>query len=400
MADSEEYISRGVSPTKGDVHAAIRNVDTGIFPHAFCKLVEDVGGSEEMAVVMHADGAGTKSILAYIHYKETDDASVFRGIAHDSAVMNIDDVVCVGALNDFLLSNTIGRNAHRCGGDVIAAIVEGYCLYAETMSKYGINILLTGGETADVGDLVQTVIVDSTLYAKLPRQEVVDCGNISPGHVIVGLASAGQATYESVENSGISSNGFTVARHVMLSQEYGKRFPETYSSTIPLEKVYSGPYELFDKLPDATNTTVGEALLSPTRTYAPIMRDILRAHRGLISGIIHCTGGGQVKCNNFGRNVHFWKNDLFDVPPIFNAIQSTGGVEWSQMFEIFNMGHRIEIICDPAIAVTIIEISEAYNVKAKVIGEVRHGAKSFTQSTVTIQHNGKIYEYGRATKVL
>jgi phosphoribosylformylglycinamidine cyclo-ligase len=393
MADSEEYTSRGVSPTKDDVHAAIRNVDAGLFPFAFCKVVADVGGSADNVVIMHADGAGTKSTLAYLHYKETGDASVFRGIAQDASVMNIDDVACVGATGNFLLSNTIGRNAHRCGAEVIAALVDGYSTYAATMQGLGIDVVLTGGETADVGDLVMTVIVDSTLYVRFPRSEVVDCGNIAPGHVIVGVSSTGRATYESADNSGMGSNGLTLARHVLLSKQYAERYPETYSSTIAADKVYGGPFAMTDPLP-GSNMTVGQALLSPTRTYVPIVRDALRAHRSAISGIVHCTGGGQAKCKSFGRGVHFVKSDLFDVPPLFRAIQEAAGIEWSQMFEAFNMGHRMEFVCAPAAASAIIAISESYGIAAKVVGEVRPGAKSAAKSAVTIQHAGKSYQYG------
>ena len=394
MNAANEYLSRGVSPTKDDVHAAIRGVSAGLYPGAFCKIVEDVGGDPNMAVVMHADGAGTKSILAYIHYKETSDASVFRGIAQDSAVMNIDDVACVGACTNFLLSNTIGRNAHRCGGDVLAELVAGYADFSASMAERGVEVVLTGGETGDVGDLVQTVIVDSTLYVRFPRSSVVSCANIAPGNVIVALESGGRATYEKERNSGIGSNGFTLARHVLLNAEYGRRFPETFSNTLASDKVYGGPYMFSDALPGGDSMTIGQALLSPTRTYVPIIRDVLQALGRSVTGIIHCTGGGQAKCRSFGSELHYVKRDLFDVPPLFVAIQAAGGIDWRQMFAVFNMGHRMEFYCEPAAADAIIATAERYAVRAKVIGEVERARKSQSGNTVSVFHDGHEYHYG------
>lgn len=395
MNAADEYLSRGVSATKDDVHAAIRGSSAGLFPGAFCKIVEDVGGDPSMAVVMHADGAGTKSILAYLQYKETADASVFRGIAQDATVMNIDDVACVGACSNFLLSNTIGRNAHRCGGDVIAALIAGYDEFAATMRTLGIDVVLTGGETGDVGDLVQTVIVDSTLYVRFPRNDVVNCANIAPGNVIVALESGGRAIYEAQDNSGIGSNGFTLARHVLLSSEYGRRFPETFSNTLAADKVYGGPYLFSDALPGAAGMTVGQALLSPTRTYAPVIRDVLAALGRSVTGIVHCTGGGQAKCRNFGTDLHYVKKDLFEVPPLFRAIQSVGGIEWRQMFEVFNMGHRMEFYCDSAAASVIVATAQRYGIRAKVIGEVERAPKSQKGNSVSVLHEGREYHYGR-----
>lgn len=389
---SREYLDRGVSPTKEDVHAAIRHVSRGIAPGAFCKIILDVGGDESFAAVMHADGAGTKSTLAYLVAKETGDVSAFRGIAQDSAVMNVDDVICVGAVDEFLLSNTIGRNAHRVGGDVLEQIIRGYSDFAETMTRHGVRITLAGGETADVGDLVQTIIVDSTVYVRMRRADIVDCSKIRPGDVIVGLSSAGQATYETRPNSGIGSNGLTLARHVLLHKEYARKYPETYSPTVAEDKVYVGKFALGDRLP-GSSLTVGEALLSPTRTYAPIVRELLGSLRSSISGLIHCTGGGQVKCRHFGQGLHYVKRDLFEPPALFQAIQDASGMAWREMYEVFNMGHRMEVYCQASAADAVVATAERFGVAARVIGEVLPATKGDVGNRVTIHAAGQEYSY-------
>jgi len=340
---------------------------------------------------MHADGAGTKSTLAYIHYKETGNSKIFQGIAQDSIVMNIDDLLCIGAVDNFLVSNTIGRNAHRVDGTVVRELIEGYMNFANSISKYGINMIMAGGETADVGDLVATLIVDSTVFTRLLKSKVIDCSNIQPGDVIIGLSSCGKAIYESSENSGIGSNGFTAARHLLLSKYYTDKYPETYSSTIEAGNVYSGKFRLEDILP-GSKQTIGEALLSPTRTYAPIIKDILYSCFEYVHGIIHCTGGGQVKCKSFGKNLHFVKDNLFPTPPIFRAIMESRNIKSAEMYQIFNMGHRIEIYCDPKIANNVIDISRKFNVDAKIVGRVEEG-DSCESNKVTILQNDTVYTY-------
>ena len=313
---AESYLSRGVSPTKDDVKKAVANQDKGAFPGAFCKLIDDLAGDPDYCTAIHADGAGTKSSVAYIAYRETGDLKWFRGIAQDSLVMNTDDLACVGALEKLSLSNTIGRNAHRVDGKCIAAVIEGYNDIVAKLQGMGFDISMCGGETADVGDLVRTLIVDSTLVTRVAKKNVVNAANIKPGHVIVGIASFGQATYEDSYNSGISSNGLTAARHMLLCKDYLKEYPESVSETIPEDKVYCGKFRLTDKLPNSEQT-VAEAILSPTRTFLPVIRDVLDAYRSSISGIIHCTGGGQAKCRDFGKNIRIIKDNLFNLPPIF-----------------------------------------------------------------------------------
>ncbi len=386
---AESYLSRGVSPTKEDVHKAISNQPRGIFPGAFCMLVDDLYGDMDHCIAMHADGAGTKSSLAYIYYKETGDKNVFCNIAQDSIVMNIDDLLCVGAIDGFIVSNTIGRNAHRIDGAILKEIIEGYDKFRNTLKKYDISILMAGGETADLGDLVSTVIVDSTVYVRLLREKVVNCANICPDDVIVGLASFGKAIYENSCNSGIGSNGFTAARHLILSKYYAEKYPETFSNTIDFDKVYCGNYKMDDVLPGSSQT-VGEALLSPTRTYAPIIRDILVKYSDSVHGIIHCTGGGQVKCKSFGDKLHYIKDHLFDSPAIFKLIKNESTISQKEMYQIFNMGHRMEIFCNSSVVGHLIDISKSYNVDAKVIGRVE---KSFNGNKVTIKHNGEIFDY-------
>jgi phosphoribosylformylglycinamidine cyclo-ligase len=325
---SERYRARGVSPQKEDVHAALKSADAGLFPGAFCKIVPDVlTGDPAYCLAMHADGAGTKSALAYLQYRESGDSTVFRGISQDALVMNVEDLLCVGALGPFLLSNTIGRNARLVPGEVIAELLAGFAEQAARFAEWGIEIDLAGGETADVGDLVRTVIVDSTVTVRMPREQVVTNDNIRPGDVIIGLASAGQATYEAAPNSGIGSNGLTSARHDLLKGEYGERYPETCEPGIAKELRYSGPHALDDPL-DGTPLTVGAALLSPTRTYAPLLKTLLEAHGPSVHGLVHCTGGGQTKCLRAGRGIHYVKESLFPPPPLFEAIRRVSGTAW------------------------------------------------------------------------
>jgi phosphoribosylformylglycinamidine cyclo-ligase len=388
---AREYLDRGVSPSKEDVHRAIAGLPSGLFPGAFCRLIPDMADPAYVAV-LHADGAGTKSAVAYIAWRETGDASVFAGIAQDSAVMNLDDMICVGACDRFQLSNTIGRNAHRMSGDVLEQVIQGYARFAAAIAPHGVAIEIAGGETADVGDLVQTIIVDSTMLARLPRERVIDCSRIRPGAVIVGLSSSGQAVYESAPNSGIGSNGLTVARHVLLHHDYAARYPETFSKTLDRAKVYGGTFHLGDRLP-GSELSVGQAILSPTRTYAPIVRALLERHREAISGIIHCSGGGQTKCKHFGKGLHYVKHSLFDPPPLFRAIRAQSQVPWREMFEIFNMGHRMEIYCDRAVASDVIAISERFGVEARVVGEVRENAAP-DRNAVTLHFAGEELVYG------
>lgn len=386
----DEYKLRGVSATKDDVHTAIVGQDEGVFPGAFCKIFDDIADDANYCVCVHADGAGTKANIAYILYKEKGLAEVFRGIAQDSAVMNIDDVLCVGATTSFLLSNAIGRNAHRVGGDVLRELVRGYAEFQARMRAVGIAIKLVGGETADVGDIVSTIMVDSTIVVRVRRDRVINCKNIKPGHVIVGLASFGRASYEASWNSGIGSNGLTLARHSLLESEYGARYPETFSSTIAKDKVYQGSFLLDDRLP-GTEHTVADALLSPTRTYAPIVSSVLARHREKISGLIHCTGGGLVKSKKFGVGLEYIKESLFETPAIFRAILEHGTVTKREMFQVFNMGHRLEIYCEPNVANDIIEIAKSFSVEGKVIGEVRRA--NGIENSVRVKHAGEEFVF-------
>ncbi|MBE6612634.1 MAG: phosphoribosylformylglycinamidine cyclo-ligase, partial [Ruminococcaceae bacterium] len=337
---SNAYMSRGVSATKDEVHSAISKQDKGEFAGAFCKIIPDPCGDPDYCAAMHADGAGTKSSLAYIKYKETGDISALYNIAQDSVVMNLDDLLCIGATDGFVLSNTIGRNAHRVGGEAIKAVIDGYTDFCEMLRSYGVGIIMSGGETADVGDLVNTLIVDSTFFVRMKRSDVIDCDNIKPGDVIVGLASFGKAAYEKAYNAGMGSNGLTAARHLMLSHEYAAKYPETYSNTIDESKVYCGSYGVNDILP-GTDVTVVDAVLSPTRTYAPIIKEILDTKREAVHGMIHCTGGGQAKCKNFGNGIHYIKDNLFDTPPLFREIRKNADIGDREMYQVFNMGHRM-----------------------------------------------------------
>lgn len=370
MSTTDRYAQRGVSSGKEDVHKAIARLDKGLFPKAFCKVVaDDLTGSPEHALVMHADGAGTKSSLAYAYWKETGDLSVWAGIAQDAVVMNLDDLLCVGVTDNILLSSTIGRNKRLIPGEVITAIIEGTERFLEQMRGLGIGIRSTGGETADVGDLVRTVIVDSTVVARVRRADVVDNARIRPGDVVVGLASYGQATYEAGYNAGMGSNGLTSARHDVFVKAVGQSFPESYDPGTPAELVYSGQARLTDPLA-GTPLDMGRAVLSPTRTYAPIIREVLARMRGEVHGMVHCSGGAQTKVLHFVEDLRIIKDDLFPTPPLFLAVQRMSGTDWQEMYKVFNMGHRMELYVPAARAAEIIAISAAFGVEARIVGRV------------------------------
>lgn len=366
----DKYELRGVSSQKEDVHAAIKNMDKGLYPNAFCKIIPDVlGGDSEFCNIMHADGAGTKSSLAYLYWKETGDLSVWKGIAQDAIVMNTDDLLCVGCSGPFLLSSTIGRNKSKIPGEVIAALINGNQEFAEKMREYGVDIELTGGETADVGDLVKTVIVDSTLMARMPRKDVIE-NKIKPGQVIVGFASYGQASYEDEYNGGMGSNGLTSARHDVFAKHYAKHYPESFDNELPEEVVYVGGKKLTDKVKDAP-LDAGKLVLSPTRTYAPLMIEILKKHRESLEAVIHCSGGAQTKVLHFVEEpVKIIKDNLLPIPPLFKLIKEETNTNWKEMFKVFNMGHRLEIYTNEETAKSLIEISESFNIDAQIIGRV------------------------------
>lgn len=364
------YAQRGVSASKEDVHNAIRNIDKGLYPGAFCKIVPDwLGGDPEMCNIMHADGAGTKSSLAYAYWRETGDLSVWKGIAQDALIMNIDDLLCVGATDNILLSSTIGRNKRLVPGEVISAIISGTEELIEELGRHGVSIHSTGGETADVGDLVRTIIVDSTVTCRMARKDVIDNANIAAGDAIVGLASYGRAAYESDYNGGMGSNGLTSARHDVFSKAVGERYPETYDAGLPAEVVYCGSKDLTDPVESAP-LDAGKLVLSPTRTYAPVIKAVLAAVRGDIHGMIHCSGGAQTKVMNFVDRLHVIKDNLFEVPPLFELIRKQSGADPSEMYRVFNMGHRFEIYCSPEIVPTIIDIAASFGVEARQIGRV------------------------------
>ncbi len=375
---SDRYAQRGVSASKEDVHEAIKNIDKGLFPKAFCKIVEDkLTGSEDHCVVMHADGAGTKSSLAYIYWKETGDLSVWKGIAQDAIIMNVDDLLCVGATDNILLSSTIGRNKHLIPGEVITAIIEGTEEVLQTLRDHGIGIFSTGGETADVGDLVRTIIVDSTVTARMRRADVIDNKNIAEGDVIVGLASFGQASYETEYNGGMGSNGLTSARHDVFAHEYHGKYLESYDPTVDPSLIYSGSKSLTATLANVP-VDAGKLVLAPTRTYAPIVKKILEQLAGQIHGMVHCSGGAQTKILHFVDNLKIVKDNLFEVPPLFELIQSESGTDWKEMYKVFNMGHRFELYVPEKFAQDIIDIAQSFNVAAQVVGHVGKGAKSLT----------------------
>ena len=364
---SDRYLKRGVSSQKEDVHNAIKNLDKGLFPNAFCKLTPDyLGNDTEWCNIMHADGAGTKSSLAYLYWKETGDISVWRGISQDALVMNLDDMLCVGATDNFLLSSTLGRNKFKIPGEVVAEIINGTEAFCQSMREFGINIHNMGGETADVGDLVRTVIVDSTFAARLKREDVIEI-NIQPDDVIVGLASYGKANYETEYNAGMGSNGLTSARHDILNETYKSKYPESFDSIAESDYFYTGNFKLTDPLPE-TEISIGKAILSPTRTYAPLLKEVIKNYRKQINGIIHCTGGAQTKVMKFVDQLEIVKDNLFPVPPLFKTIQETTSTSSKEMFEVFNMGHRMEIYTDRKTAEKIIEISSSFGIESQVIG--------------------------------
>jgi phosphoribosylformylglycinamidine cyclo-ligase len=368
---SKRYAGRGVSAGKEDVHNAIKNVDRGLFPQAFCKIVPDhLTGDEDYCLIMHADGAGTKSSLAYMYWKETGDVSVWKGIAQDALIMNIDDLLCVGATENILLSSTIGRNKNLITGEVISAIINGTEELLSDLKEFGVEIHSTGGETADVGDLVRTIIVDSTVTARMKKSEVIDNANIKPGNVIVGLASYGQATYEKQYNGGMGSNGLTSARHDVFSKVLATKYPESFDNSIPEDLVYSGSKSLTDTVENSP-LDAGKLVLSPTRTYAPIIKKILSKFSNKdIHGMVHCSGGAQTKILHFIENLHIVKDEMFEVPPLFKLIQQESKTDWKEMYQVFNMGHRMELYVDENISAEIIEISKSFNVDAKIVGRV------------------------------
>ena len=370
---------RGVSAAKEDVHNAIKNIDKGLFPQAFCKIIPDIlGGDPDYCNIMHADGAGTKSSLAYMYWKETGDLSVWKGIAQDAIVMNTDDLLCVGAVDNILLSSTIGRNKMLVPGEVISEIINGTDSFLEEMRQLGVGIWPTGGETADVGDLVRTIIVDSTVTCRMKRSDVIDNANINPGDVIVGLSSTGQATYEHRYNGGMGSNGLTSARHDVFAKYLAEKFPESYDQAVPNELVYSGKYKLTEKIEGLT-VDAGQLVLSPTRTYAPIIRKILDELHHEIHGMVHCTGGAQTKVLHFvGENCKVVKDNMFPVPPLFQIIHDCSGTDWKEMYQVFNMGHRMEIYVKPEFADQVIAISKSFGVDAQVVGRIEEGTRSLT----------------------
>ena len=384
---SKRYLERGVSAQKEDVHNAIKNQNKGLFDNTFCKIVPDILSNDpEYCNVMHADGAGTKSALAYLYWKETGDISVWRGIAQDSLIMNIDDLICVGATNNIIMSSTIGRNKHLIPGEVISEIIEGNSDVIKMLNNHGINIVSAGGETADVGDITKTILVDSTVIAREKRNKIVNC-EIKEGNVIVGLSSYGMSSYESEYNSGIGSNGLTSARHDILSKVYAEKYPETYSSETNKDFIYCGNHLLTDDC--ETHKNIGKLLLSPTRTYAPIILKILENHFKNISGIIHCTGGGQTKVLHFTKNKKIIKNNLFEVPEVFKIIQKDTNISTKEMFEVFNMGHRMEIYCDKSVAQEVISISKEFKIDAKIIGHVEKS----NQNTLVLETEDETVEY-------
>jgi len=379
MNSNQRYMLRGVSAMKEDVHAAIKNIDKGIFPQAFCKIIPDIlGGDPEYCNIMHADGAGTKSSLAYMYWRETGDLSVWRGIAQDALIMNTDDLLCVGAVDNILVSSTIGRNKMLVPSEVISAIINGTDELLEKMRALGIGIYATGGETADVGDLVRTIIVDSTVTCRMKRSDVINNANIRPGDVIVGLSSSGQATYESDYNGGMGSNGLTSARHDVFAKYLAEKYPESYDHAVPDELVYSGHYRLTDSVAGSP-INAGRLVLSPTRTYAPVVKRLLDELRPRIHGMVHCTGGAQTKVLHFvGEDCHVVKDNMFPIPPLFRIIAEESGTDWSEMYKVFNMGHRLEVYLDPADAERVIDISKSFNIDAQIVGHIEKGHRSLT----------------------
>lgn len=389
MGSDNRYDLRGVSASKEDVHNAIKNIDKGLFPKAFCKVVPDfLGGDPEYCNIMHADGAGTKSSLAYLYWKETGDLSVWKGIAQDAIVMNLDDLLCVGAIDNILLSSTIGRNKNNIPGEVITAIIAGTEELCTELRASGINIWPTGGETADVGDLVRTIIVDSTVTCRMKRSEVISADQIKAGNCIIGLSSSGKASYEKEYNGGMGSNGLTSARHDVFEKYLAKKYPESYDPAVPESLVFSGKCKLTDRV-KGNDLDAGKLILSPTRTYAPVIKKVLEQFRSSISGMIHCSGGAQTKVLHFIDNVHVVKNNLFPVPPLFKLIQEQSGTSWHEMYKVFNMGHRFEIYADQEAAEGIISIARSFNIDAQIIGHV----ETYNGKKVTIESEFGTFEY-------
>lgn len=401
MSTDNRYNQRGVSASKEDVHKAISKIDKGLFPKAFCKIVPDyLSGDENYCIVMHADGAGTKSSLAYTYWKETGDISVWKGIAQDAIVMNTDDLLCVGAIDNILLSSTIGRNKNNIPGEVLSVIINGTEEVLQQLRDYGIGIYSTGGETADVGDLVRTIIVDSTVVCRMKRSDVIDNANIQAGDVIVGLASSGKANYETEYNGGMGSNGLTSARHDVFEKSLASKYPESFDKSVPDELIYSGKIKLTDKInveykspnsqlltPDSI--TAGKLVLSPTRTYAPIIKKIIDNHRANVHGMVHCSGGAQTKVLHFVDNVHIIKDNLFPIPPLFKLIQEQSNTDWKEMYKVFNMGHRMEVYVPEKIAADLIAISKSFGVDAQIVGRVEASATK----KLTIKSENGIFEY-------
>lgn len=391
MANQSRYDMRGVSSSKEDVHAAIKNVDKGLFPKAFCKIIPDyLSGDADSCLVMHADGAGTKSSLAYAYWRQTGDMSVWKGIAQDAIVMNTDDLLCVGITDRILLSSTIGRNRRLIPGEVISAIINGTEEFLQSLRDQGVEIYSTGGETADVGDLVRTIIVDSTVTARIDRKDVISNENIAAGDLIVGLSSFGQATYETEYNGGMGSNGLTSARHDVFARYLADEYPESYDDKIPEQLVYSGSCRLTDPV-EGSPLDAGKLVLSPTRTYLPVVKKILDLHRSRIHGMVHCSGGGQTKILHFIDSLHVIKDNLFPVPPLFNLIQQQSGTPWEQMYRVFNMGHRMELYVGEDIAAEIIDISRSFGVDARIVGRVEKS----DSARVTILDRGEKFEYSK-----
>ncbi|MBL6590234.1 MAG: phosphoribosylformylglycinamidine cyclo-ligase [Flavobacteriaceae bacterium] len=390
MSSSNKYADRGVSHGKEDVHNAIKNIDKGLFPKSFCKIIPDtLSNDSEYCIIMHADGAGTKSSLAYVYWKETKDLRVWKGISQDSLIMNIDDLICVGATENIVVSSTIGRNRKLIPGEIIKQIIEGNEEVISNLNKYGMNVVSSGGETADVGDLVKTIIVDSTVFCRMKRADVIDNGNIIAGNVIVGLSSFGKASYEEEYNSGIGSNGLTSARHDVFEKSLKNKYPESFDNQISDELVYSGTKKVTDRI-ENLSLDAGKLVLSPTRTYAPLIKKIFEEiDRKKINGIIHCSGGAQTKILHFVDKLHIIKDDLFDLPPVFKLIQEESGTSWKEMYQVFNMGHRMEIYTDRSTADKIISISNGFNIEAKIVGRVEDSMNK----KLTISSSYGTFEY-------
>ena len=389
MESNERYMLRGVSASKEDVHNAIKNIDKGLYPKAFCKIIPDIlGGDPEYCNIMHADGAGTKSSLAYAYWKETGDLSVWKGIAQDALIMNIDDLLCVGAVDNILVSSTIGRNKNLVPGSVISAIINGTDELLAELREMGVGAYATGGETADVGDLVRTIIVDSTVTCRMKRSDVINNANIRPGDVIVGLASFGKATYEKEYNGGMGSNGLTSARHDVFGKDIAKKYPETYDHAVPEELVYSGGLNLTDKVQDSP-LDAGKLVLSPTRTYAPVVKKLLDALRPQIHGMVHCSGGAQTKILHFVEGVHVIKDNLFPIPPLFRTIQEQSKTEWKEMYKVFNCGHRFEVYLPEEYAQQVIDISKSFGIDAQIIGRIEQS----DHTHLTIHSEYGVFEY-------